>query len=74
MKNTFRIPFASRSHSYTKSEINHVVKVMREAKTLTQGPYLKKFEENFSKFIGSKYCFAVNSATNSGFVKVNEYI
>ncbi len=65
MKNTFRIPFASRSHSYTKSEINHVVKVMREAKTLTQGPYLKKFEENFSKFIGSKYCFAVNSATSA---------
>jgi dTDP-4-amino-4,6-dideoxygalactose transaminase len=65
MRNKFKIPFASRSHSYTKSEIDNVVKVMKEASTLTQGPYLKKFEENFSKFIGSSYCFAVNSATSA---------
>ena len=58
-------PDATELKSTKKSEINHVVKVMREAKTLTQGPYLKKFEENFSKFIGSKYCFAVNSATSA---------
>ena len=65
MKNKFKIPFASRSHSYTRSEIDCVVKAMKDAVTLTQGPFLKKFEENFSKFIGSKYCFAVNSATSA---------
>ena len=41
----FSIPFSGRSHSYNEEEIKVAVNVMQTATPLTQGPYLKKFEE-----------------------------
>ena len=60
----FKIPFASRSHNYTKDEIDVVVKTMQSSSTLTQGENQKLFEEKFSKFIGVKNSFVLNSAAS----------
>ena len=60
MLKTYKIPFASRSLSYTKQEIDVVSKVMKHSKTLTQGFYLKKFENDFKEYIGGNFAFAVN--------------
>ena len=65
MLKTYKIPFASRSLSYTKQEIDVGSKVLKHSKTLTQGFYLKKFENDFKEYIGGNFAFAVNSATSA---------
>jgi len=59
----YKIPFSGRAHSYTKDEISEVVTVMQNAVPLTQGTYLKQFEDKFCQYTRSKYVFAVNNAT-----------
>ena len=43
-------------------EINEVIDSLK-SNWITTGPKMKKFEENFKNFIGSKYAVAVNSGT-----------
>ena len=31
----------------------------------TMGPFVKKFENNFSKFIGAKHCISTNNGTDA---------
>lgn len=45
-----------------KDDINAVVETLT-ADFLTQGPKVKQFEDEFSKYVGSKYAVAVNNAT-----------
>ena len=52
-------------YSYTEEEIKTVVDVMRNADGLTQGPYMKQFEEDFREYAGANYAFAVDNATNA---------
>ena len=44
-------------------EVNAVIKVLRSS-YLTQGPLVKKFEDNLSKYCKSKFAVTVNSATS----------
>ena len=60
---TFRIPFSGRSHNYTDGEISIAVEAMRTAVPLTQGSYLRAFEENFRQYTGTEHAFAVSNAT-----------
>ena len=41
----FKIPFSVRAHAYTEEEVNTVIVAMNDANPLTQGKYLKAFEE-----------------------------
>jgi len=59
--NTRNIPFAKPSLNH--EEENAVIKVLRSG-WLTTGPFVKKFEEDFSEFTGAPFCLAVNSATS----------
>ena len=43
----FKIPFSGRAHAYTSEEVDVVVKAMQTANPLTQGEYLKVFEDKF---------------------------
>ena len=61
----FKIPFTARSHNYTKDEIDVVVNAMQSSSTLTQGENQKLFEEKFSKFLGVKSSFVLNSAASA---------
>ena len=51
----FKIPFCGRSHKYLQEEIDVVVEAMQNAVPLTQGKYLKRFEEKFGKYIGEMH-------------------
>jgi len=61
----FKIPFIGRAHKYTEEELELIKEVSANAIPLTQGKYLKEFEEKFAKYIGVKYAFGVNNATNA---------
>ncbi len=56
------IPYNKQEISET--DINAVVKVLR-SKLITQGPVVKKFEKNFSRYVKSKYAISFNSCTSA---------
>ena len=60
-----KINWSGRSHNYSNKDINYLVKIIKTADPLTQGKYLKKFEQVFSKYIKKKNVFAVSSATGA---------
>jgi len=60
---SFKIPFSGRAHNYTKEEKEIILEAIDSAVPLTQGKYQNEFQEKFSKYIESEYCFAVNNAT-----------
>lgn len=55
-----RIPYGKQHIS--ENDINAVVEVLR-SDFLTQGPNVKKFEDAFAQYIGSKYAVAVSNGT-----------
>ena len=59
----FSIPYSGRSHDYSSEEIEVVADVMRTATTLTQGKYLKEFEQKILAYCGVEHAFAVINAT-----------
>ena len=59
----FKIPFSGRAHKYTQEEKDIILDAIENAVPLTQGKYQNEFQEKFSNYIGSKYCFTVNNAT-----------
>ncbi len=59
----FKVPFLGRAHKYTDEELELIKEVAQNAIPLTQGKYLKEFEEKFSDYIGVKYSFGVCNAT-----------
>lgn len=59
----FKIPFSGRAHRYTQEEKDVILDALDNAVPLTQGKYQNEFQDKFSAYIGSKYCFAVNNAT-----------
>ncbi|KKR63678.1 aminotransferase DegT [Candidatus Woesebacteria bacterium RIFOXYA1_FULL_40_18] len=50
-----------------KEEINAVVRVLKSGR-IAQGENVKKFEKQFSNFIGAKYAVATSSGTNALFL------
>ncbi len=56
------IPYGCQS--VDEDDIQAVVDVLRSP-SLTQGPRISKFEEEFAKRVGAKYAVAVNSATSA---------
>ena len=65
MNKSFKIPFKGRGHSYSQEEIDLVSEIMRDSDTLTQGNYLKLFEQKYKDFLGVDYTFAMSSATSA---------
>ena len=60
-----KIDWSGRSHNYSNSDINYLVKIIKTADPLTQGKYLKEFEYIFSKYVGKKNVFALSSAASA---------
>ena len=57
-----KIDWSGRSHKYSKEDIKYIVNIIQNADPLTQGQYLKKFENDFAKYIKKKNVFAMSSA------------
>ena len=60
-----KIDWSGRSHKYTPKDIKYLSNIIKTADPLTQGKYLKKFENDFSKYLGKKNVFAVSSAASA---------
>ena len=61
----FKIPFSGRGHAYNSNEIDAAIEAMHSPMSLTQGVYKNKFEKKFTEYAGSKYSYAVNTATSA---------
>jgi dTDP-4-amino-4,6-dideoxygalactose transaminase len=59
------IPFVDLKSQFhqIRDEILPALEEVCENSSFVLGPFVKKFEENFSHYIGSKYCIALNSGT-----------
>ena len=57
-----KINWSGRAHNYSSADINYLLKIIKKADPMTQGYYLKKFQKDFSDYIGKKNVFAVSSA------------
>jgi len=55
-----KIPYGRQN--ITDEDINSVVRILK-SDWLTQGPSIKKFEDAFSKYIGSRFAVAVSNGT-----------
>ena len=60
MNNSFHIPYGKQD--ITQSDIDAVVETLK-ADFLTQGPKILEFEQNFAKYVGSKYAVALSNGT-----------
>ena len=60
-----KIPFVDLKSQFhqIRDEILPALEEVCENSSFVLGPFVKKFEENFSHYIGSKYCIALNSGT-----------
>ena len=54
------IPYGK--HHIDQEDINSVIKVLK-SDNLTQGPLIKTFEKEISKYVGAKYSVLVTSCT-----------
>ncbi len=57
-----KINWSGRSHNFSQKDINYLSKIIKRADPLTQGKYLKAFENLFSKYIEKQNVHAVSSA------------
>ncbi len=48
-----------------QNEIDIALKEVMAKTAFASGPFVQKFEEEFAKFCGAKYCVAVNSGTSA---------
>ena len=55
-----KVDWSGRSHKYSAKDIKYISNIIRNADPLTQGKYLKEFENIFAKYIGKKNVFAVS--------------
>lgn len=64
------IPFNDLNAQYAglKSEINSAIADVIERSSFVRGPYVLKFEEEFSKIIGSKHCVSCANGTDALFI------
>ena len=60
-----RVRYSSRGSIYGQEEVEAAKEVMLNGETLVAGPRIEKFQEEFAKYIGSKYAFATSSATTA---------
>ncbi len=66
MLKKFKIPWSPRSHFFSSKEKNGLIKILDRSNCLTQGVWLKKFENKFIKFLNSKgKAYAVTSGASA---------
>ena len=62
-----QVPFIDLKQQYQnlKSEFDSAISKVLENTTFVQGPFLKKFEQEFAKYIGVNHVIGVNSGTSA---------
>lgn len=58
-------------NNFLTEDFKNVIKLLRSKNPkLTQGKYVKIFEEQWSKWLGSKYSVFVNSGSSANFLTI----
>lgn len=67
MTEEWKIKWSGRAHDYTDEEIEFITNVIKEGDPLTQGKYLRLFEQKLAGYLGvdEGKVFALNSATSA---------
>ncbi len=62
-----KVPFVDfkRMHDPIREELNEVINEVIDKGAFVGGPFLEEFEENFAKYIGTKYAIGVSSGTSA---------
>ena len=66
MKNSFSHPLME--NNINSEDINSVISFLKKKQILTQNKMVKKFEEEWSKWLGVKYSVFVNSGSSANFL------
>ena len=59
-----KVPYLEFGPHYGLDEVQAAVEAMN-SDILTQGPYLKLFQEEFARYVGTEYAFGVSSCTGA---------
>lgn len=59
-----KVPYPEICGMYGVEEVEAITKAM-QGHIYTLGPYTKKFQEEFARFVGTKYAFAVTNCANA---------
>ena len=66
MLKEFKIPWSLRSHFFSSKEKKEIIKILDKSDCLTQGEWLRKFENKFLKFLNSNgKAYAVTSGASA---------
>ncbi len=60
-----KLDFPAIQTRYTEKEIKEIANAIRNAKTLSMGPYLKAFEEQFAAYLNVKHAVGVVNASSA---------
>lgn len=60
-----KLDFPAIQTHLTHEEIDELSRAIKNAKTLSMGPYLQEFENEFAKYLGVKYAFGVSNASSA---------
>ena len=55
--------------TWDKKEFSAITNVLK-SNLMTQGKYVKKFEKNFSNYLGTKYSVMVNSGSSANLLMI----
>ncbi len=66
MLKKFKIPWSTRAHYFSTKEKKGIIKILNNSDCLSQGEWLKKFENKFLKFLNSRgKAYAVTSGASA---------
>ncbi|MCL5071472.1 MAG: DegT/DnrJ/EryC1/StrS family aminotransferase [Actinobacteria bacterium] len=64
MKKNFKIPYSDVGTRYDLDEVDAMIQAIK-SETMTQGSFLKEFEDKFAEYNNIKYAFGVSSCTGA---------
>ena len=67
MKSKYKFQLAA--STWDKNELNAINQVIKSG-NYSMGKYVKKYEEKFAAFFGSKYCVMVNSGSSANLLMI----
>ncbi|NOX38771.1 MAG: DegT/DnrJ/EryC1/StrS family aminotransferase [Calditrichaeota bacterium] len=71
-----KVPFVDLRTQYyqIKDEILSSLEMVCENTSFILGPFVQRFEKNFSKYVGVKHCIGLNSGTSANYLSVKAII
>jgi len=69
IENIMKIKHPLSTDTWDKKEFSAITNVLK-SNLMTQGKYVRKFEKNFSNYLGTKYSVMVNSGSSANLLMI----